>query len=61
MGVVRRFLVMSTPMMLGRLSMVMGGVCEVLRGLLVMFGSLLRHLRSSANEPRLATMLRISF
>jgi hypothetical protein len=35
--------------MLGRLSMVAGGVCQVLRGLLVVFSGFLRHLCSSAN------------
>jgi hypothetical protein len=41
MRVVRRLLVVSTPVMLGRLFMVAGSVCKVLRGLLVMFGSFL--------------------
>jgi hypothetical protein len=41
MRVVRRLLVMSTAVMLGRLFMVVGSVCKVLRGLLVMFGSFL--------------------
>jgi hypothetical protein len=44
MRVVRRLLVMSTLMMLGRLSVVPSGVSEVLRGLLVVFCSFLRHL-----------------
>jgi hypothetical protein len=52
-----RLLVMSTLMMLGRLSMVAGGVCEMLRGLLVMFCSLLGHLRSSINESKLTNTL----
>ena len=49
--VVCRLLVMSTLVMLGRLTMVAGGVCEMLRGLLVVFCSFLRHLRSSASLP----------
>jgi hypothetical protein len=40
MRVVRRLLVMSTAVMLGRLFMVVGSVCKVLRGLLVMFHKL---------------------
>jgi hypothetical protein len=48
---------MSTLVMLGRLSMVAGGVCEMLRGLLVMFCSFLGHLRSSTNESQLTNML----
>jgi hypothetical protein len=54
---VRCLLVLSTLVMLGRLSMVVGGVCEVLCGLLVMFSGFLRHVRSSAKEPQLTTML----
>jgi hypothetical protein len=43
--------------MLGRLSMVASGVCEVLRGLLVVFCSFLRHLRFSINKRQLVFSL----
>jgi hypothetical protein len=56
-SMVRRLLVVSTLEMLGRLSMVAGCVCQMLRGLLVVFNGFLRHLCSSANEPQLTTML----
>jgi hypothetical protein len=55
--VMRRVLVMSTLVMLGRLSMVASGVCQVLRGLLVMFRSFLRRrdaiIRSRADKKML--------
>ena len=51
-----RLLVMSTLVMLGRLSMVAGGVREMLCGLLMVFCSLLRHLRSSADESQLTNI-----
>jgi hypothetical protein len=51
--VVCRLLVKPTLVMLGGLSMVASGVCEVLRGLLVVFCSFLRHLRSSINKRQL--------
>jgi hypothetical protein len=54
-SMVRRLLVVSTLVMLGRLSMVAGGVCQMFRGLLVVFYGFLRHLCSSANEPELTT------
>jgi hypothetical protein len=47
MRMVRRLLVVSALVMLGRLSMMAGSVCQVLRGLLVVFCSFLRHSRSS--------------
>ena len=53
MRMVRRLLVVSALVMLGRLSMMAGSVCQVLRGLLVVFCSFLRHLRSSINKGQL--------
>ena len=47
MRMVRRLLVVSTLVMLGRLSMMAGSVCQVLRGLLVVFCSFFRHSWSS--------------
>jgi hypothetical protein len=47
MRMVRRLLVVSTLVMLGRLSMMVGSVCQVLRSLLVVFCGFLRHLCSS--------------
>ena len=55
--VVCSLLVLSSLMMLGSLSVVASGVCEMLRGLLVMFCSFLGHLRSSTNESQLTNML----
>jgi hypothetical protein len=50
MRVVRCLLVMSALVMLGRLSMMAGCMCEVFCGLLVMFSGFLRHACSSAND-----------
>jgi len=47
MRVVRRLLVVPALVMLGRLSMMMGGVCQMLGGLFVVFCGFLRHLCSS--------------
>ena len=50
MCVVCCLLVMSSLVVLGGLSVVASGVCEVLCGLLVMFSGFFRHVHSSFND-----------
>ena len=45
MGMVRRFLVLPSLVVLGRFTMVPGGAGEMFMGLLVVFGSFFRHRR----------------